>query len=101
MTSYSHGHSQSKTPPRILWSSLFVALIASVGLLVLNDPSTQHLALCAVLLAIGAGAGVWGARSKHRQIAKAVAAAIAHHKLHSPDHFGQHNRPQHQYINPV
>ncbi|MCQ6255571.1 methyl-accepting chemotaxis protein [Pseudomonas sp. Q11] len=86
MTSYSHGHSQSKTPPRILWPSLLVALIASVGLLVLNDPSTQNLALCAVLLAIGAGAGVWGARAQHQQIDKAVAAAIAHHSLHAADH---------------
>src|SRR3546814_3327388 len=92
MTSYSHGHSQSKTPPRILWSSLFVALIASVGLLVLNDPSTQNLALCAVLLAIGAGAGVWGARSQHRQIDKAVAAAIAHHQLNAADHLSQKAR---------
>lgn len=89
MTSYSHGHSQSKTPPRILWSSLFVALIASVGLLVLNDPSTQNLALCAVLLAIGVGAGVWGARAQHQQIDKAVAAAIAHHQLNAADHLSQ------------
>ncbi|WLH10582.1 methyl-accepting chemotaxis protein [Pseudomonas hefeiensis] len=89
MTSYSHGHSQSQTPPRILWSSLFVALIASVGLLVLNDPSTQNLALCAVLLAIGAGAGVWGARAQYQQIDKAVAAAIAHHQLNAADHLSQ------------
>ncbi len=86
MTSYSHGHSHSQTPPRILWSSLFVALIASVGLLVLNGPSTQNLGLCAVLLAIGAGVGVWAARAQHQQIDKAVAAAIAHHALHAADH---------------
>ncbi|QKJ36511.1 methyl-accepting chemotaxis protein [Pseudomonas sp. A214] len=86
MTSYSHGHSHSQTPPRILWSSLFVALIASVGLLVLNGPSTQNLGLCAVLLAIGAGVGVWAARAQHQQIDRAVAAAIAHHALHAADH---------------
>ncbi|MBD0706521.1 chemotaxis protein [Pseudomonas sp. PSB1] len=86
MTSYSHGHSHSQTPPRILWSSLFVALIASVVLLVLNGPSTQNLGLCAVLLAIGAGVGVWAARAQHQQIDKAVAAAIAHHALHAADH---------------
>ncbi|MDR8386673.1 methyl-accepting chemotaxis protein [Pseudomonas sp. JL2] len=85
MTSYSHGHSHSQTPPRILWSSLFVALIASVGLLVLNGPSTQNLGLCAVLLAIGAGVGVWAARAQHQQIDRAV-AAIAHHTLHAADH---------------
>ncbi|TNB80491.1 chemotaxis protein [Pseudomonas sp. Fig-3] len=86
MTSYSHGHSHSQTPPRILWSSLFVALIASVGLLVLNGPSTQNLGLCAVLLAIGAGVGVWAARAQHQQIDRAVAAAVAHHALHAADH---------------
>jgi methyl-accepting chemotaxis protein len=65
---------------------LFVALIASVGLLVLNGPSTQNLGLCAVLLAIGAGVGVWAARAQHQQIDRAVAAAIAHHALHAADH---------------
>ncbi|MBT2295625.1 methyl-accepting chemotaxis protein [Pseudomonas fluorescens] len=85
MTSYSHGHSPSQTPPRILWPNVCVALIASVGLLILNGPSTQNLGLCAVLLAIGAGVGVWAARAQYQQIDKAVAAAIAQHSLHAAD----------------
>ena len=74
MTSYPHGHSFAQ-PPRILWNTVLVAFVAAVGVLLLNGPSVQNIILAVALLAVGVGAGVWGARSQRQQFDSALAAA--------------------------
>ncbi|WP_210639303.1 methyl-accepting chemotaxis protein [Pseudomonas sp. Tri1] len=94
MTSYSPGHSPSQPQPRVLWSAVLVGIVASVGVLALNGPSAQNIALSAAVVALGIGAGVWGARSQRRQLDSAVAAAIAHHALQAAEHPGLKNGAQ-------
>ncbi|MBT2341614.1 chemotaxis protein [Pseudomonas fluorescens] len=85
MTSYSHGHPLAPTPPRILWNAVLVALVASVGVLVLNGPSGQNIGLSAAVLALGIAAGAWGARAQRLQSNRAFAAAMAEHERHAAE----------------
>ncbi|QGA50723.1 chemotaxis protein [Pseudomonas brassicacearum] len=86
MTSYSHGHSLSQTQPRILWSAVLVAIAASIGVLALNGANGQNIGLSVAILAVGLGAGVWGARSQRRQFDSAIAAAMTRHDLQAAEH---------------
>nr|WP_260961292.1 methyl-accepting chemotaxis protein [Pseudomonas citri] len=84
MTS-SHGHSVASSPSRFLWTALFVAVVASVGVLVLNGASGQNVGLSAALLALGVATGIWGARAQRLQLESAVAAALAHRDQQAAD----------------
>ncbi|WP_432421848.1 hypothetical protein [Pseudomonas fluorescens] len=86
MTSYPPGHSLSQTQPRILWNAVLVAVAASVGVLAINGANTQNIGLSAALLALGVGAGVWGARSQRQHLDSAIAAAMARHDLQATGH---------------
>jgi methyl-accepting chemotaxis protein len=81
MTSYSHDHSLAKTPPRILWHALVVAIAASVGMLALNGASTQNIGLSIVLVVLGVGLGIWSARSQRLQFDETAAAVLARHEV--------------------
>ena len=81
MTSYSHDQSFAKSQPRVLWPAVIVAAVACVGVLALNGASAQNIGLSVVLLILGVGAGIFGARSQRLQFDKAIAAAIASHEL--------------------
>ncbi|UZE21748.1 methyl-accepting chemotaxis protein [Pseudomonas sp. B21-056] len=86
MTSYPHGHSFSPTQPRLLWSPVLVAVVATVGVLVFNETNAQNIGLSAVLLVLGLGAGVWSARLQRRQFDNASTAAGARHDLQAAEH---------------
>lgn len=86
MTSYSHGHSLSQSQPRILWSTVLVAIAASIGVLALNGTSGQNIGLSVAIVVLGVGAGVWGARSQRQQFDSALAAAMARHDLQGSEH---------------
>lgn len=86
MTSYPHGHSFAQTQPRILWSPVVVALAAAVGVLLINGLAARNIGLSVFLLAIGAAAGVLGARSQRRQLDSEIAHAAARHSLHASEH---------------
>ena len=94
MTSYSHGHSLSQSQPRILWSAVLVAIAAGIGVLALNGTSGQNIGLSVAILALGVGAGVWGARSQRQQFDSALAAAIAHHDLQGSEHLAHKTHAQ-------
>ena len=85
MTSYPRGHSFAPTQPRILWSAVFIAVAAVAGVLLLNGPSAQNLGLSAVLLVLGVGVGVWGARSQRHRFDNDFGAATAHHELQAAE----------------
>ena len=86
MTSYSHGHSLSQPQPHILWNAVLVAIAASVGVLALNGASGQNIGLSVAILALGVGAGVWGARSQRQRFDSALAAAMARHDQQATEH---------------
>ncbi|MFW9270312.1 methyl-accepting chemotaxis protein [Pseudomonas sp. NR3] len=86
MMSYSHDHSLATSQTHTSWHALIVAIIACAGLLVFNGTSAQNIGFSAVLLVLGVGAGIWGARSQRLQLDKVAAAAIAHHELQAADH---------------
>ncbi|WHS58092.1 methyl-accepting chemotaxis protein [Pseudomonas sp. G2-4] len=94
MTSNSHGHSLPQAQPRLLWNAVLVAMAAGVGVLALNGPSAQNIGLSAALLALGVGAGVWGARSQRHQLNSAVAAAVAQHALQTSEHLAHKTHAQ-------
>jgi methyl-accepting chemotaxis protein len=71
-----------------------VAIAASIGVLALNGASGQNIGLSVAILALGVGAGVWGARSQRQQFDSALAAAMAHHDLQGSEQLAHKTHAQ-------
>nr|WP_122668082.1 methyl-accepting chemotaxis protein [Pseudomonas viridiflava] len=80
MTSSQYGSTPGQSHPRFLWFPLVPVIPAIAWILTQSGTSSANLAACAVLAILGAGAGVWSARSQREQAVRLTADALTQHR---------------------
>ncbi|KTB82031.1 methyl-accepting chemotaxis protein [Pseudomonas syringae] len=69
--------------PRFVWFPLIPVIPAIAWILTQSGTTANNLIASAVLIALGAGAGIWAARSQASQVHLAGARALDHHFTHN------------------
>ncbi|SHN03409.1 methyl-accepting chemotaxis protein [Pseudomonas asturiensis] len=80
MTSSQYGSTPGQSHPRFLWFPLVPVIPAIAWILTQSGTSSANLAACAVLIILGAGAGVWSARSQRDEALRITANALEQHQ---------------------
>ncbi|QHF05315.1 chemotaxis protein [Pseudomonas asturiensis] len=80
MTSSQYASNPGQSHPRFLWFALVPVIPAIAWILTQSGTSSANLAACAGLIILGAGAGVWSARSQRDQAMRITANALEQHQ---------------------